>query len=107
MKNKDILIVDDLIDTAGTFVGAVESLKNEGAKNIYGAVTHPVLSGEAIDRINKSELIKLYVTDSINIGKKNTSDKIEIISSSGLFAEAIRRTFNYESISSLFNIDKG
>jgi ribose-phosphate pyrophosphokinase len=107
VKNKDILIVDDLIDTAGTFIGAVESLKNEGAKNIYGAVTHAVLSGEAIDRINKSELLKLYVTDSINIGKKNTSDKIEIISSCGLFAEAIHRTFNNESISSLFNIDKG
>jgi ribose-phosphate pyrophosphokinase len=107
VDGKDVLIVDDLIDTAGTFVGAVESLKKKGAKNIYGAVTHSVLSGDAIKRINDSELLKLYVTDSINNENKKLSDKIEIISSADLFAEAIRRTFDNESISSLFNIDKG
>jgi ribose-phosphate pyrophosphokinase len=107
VKGKDILIVDDLIDTAGTFASAVESLKEKGAKNIYGAVTHAVLSGEAINRINNSEMLKLYVTDSINLESKMIPGKIEVISSSDLFAEAIRRTFNNESISSLFNIDKG
>jgi ribose-phosphate pyrophosphokinase len=107
VAGKDVLIVDDLIDTAGTFVGAVESLKKKGAKNIYGAVTHPVLSGEAVERIDKSELLKLYVTDSINNENKKLTDKIEIISSADLFAEAIQRTFENESISSLFNTDKG
>jgi len=107
VDNKDVLIVDDLIDTAGTFVGAIEALKNKGANDIYGAVTHPVLSGEAIGRIEKSELKMLFVTDTINFDHHEKSSKIKIISAADLFAEAIRRTFNNESISSLFNIDKG
>jgi ribose-phosphate pyrophosphokinase len=107
VENKDVLIVDDLIDTAGTFVGAVEALKNKGAKDIFGAITHPVLSGEAVTRITNSQLTKLYVSDTINFETKKDTDKISIISSSGIFAEAIRRTFNNESISSLFHIDKG
>jgi ribose-phosphate pyrophosphokinase len=107
VEGKDVLIVDDLIDTAGTFVSAVDALKKKGAHDIYGAVTHPVLSGEAIERIEKSELKKLYVTDTIDFNNKNKSSKIKIISAANLFSEAIRRTFNNESISSLFNIDKG
>ncbi|HLG31666.1 MAG TPA: ribose-phosphate pyrophosphokinase [Ignavibacteriaceae bacterium] len=107
VENKDVLIVDDLIDTAGTFVGAIEALKNKGAINIYGAVTHPVLSGEAIERIERSELKMLFITDTINFDHKEKSIKINIISAADLFSEAIRRTFNNESISSLFNIDKG
>jgi len=107
VKDKDVLIVDDLIDTAGTFVGAVSALKEKGAKKIFGAITHPLLSGEAVERIEKSDLNKLFVTDTIDFRVKQDSDKIKIISASDLFAEAIRRTFNDESISSLFNIDKG
>lgn len=107
VQDKDVLIVDDLIDTAGTFVGAVSALKEKGAKKIFGAITHPLLSGEAFERVEKSELTKLYVTDTIDFNLKKQSDKIKIISASDLFAEAIRRTFNDESISSLFNIDKG
>jgi ribose-phosphate pyrophosphokinase len=106
VENKDVLIVDDLIDTAGTFVGAIESLKAKGAKKIFGAVTHPVLSGEAMKRIANAQIEKLFVSDSINIHDSDT-DKIKIISASEIFAEAIKRTFNNESISSLFNIDKG
>ena len=82
-------------------------MKNKGANDIYGAVTHPVLSGEAIDRIEKSELKMLFVTDTINFDHHEKSSKIKIISAADLFSEAIRRTFNNESISSLFNIDKG
>jgi len=107
VEDKNVLIVDDLIDTAGTFVGAVNALKEKGAKNIFGAVTHPLLSGEAIERVENSELNKLFVTDTIDFNNKTQSKKITIVSAAGLFAEAIRRTFNNESISSLFNIDKG
>lgn len=106
VENKDVLIVDDLIDTAGTFVGAIDALKSKGAKKIFGAVTHPVLSGEAINRIANSRIEKLFVSDTIDI-KNSVSEKIKIISASEIFAEAIKRTYNNESISSLFNIDKG
>ncbi len=107
VENRDVLLVDDLIDTAGTFVGAIEALKKNGAKNIYGAITHPLLSGPATDRINNSALTKLFVSDTIPIQKNMESKKIEVISASNIFAEAIRRTYNNESISSLFDIDKG
>lgn len=107
VDGKDILIVDDLIDTAGTFVGAIEALKEKGALNIYGAITHPVFSGQALERISNSKVSKLFVTDTINKVGIDQVEKIQIISSAELFAEAIRRTFNNESISSLFHIDKG
>jgi ribose-phosphate pyrophosphokinase len=107
VDGKDILIVDDLIDTAGTFVGAIDALKEKGALNIYGAITHPVLSGNAMERIGNSKVSKLFVTDSINIEGIHQEEKIQVVSSAELFAEAIRRTFNNESISSLFHIDKG
>ena len=104
VENKDVLIVDDLIDTGGTFVGAVEALKQKGAKDIYGAVTHPLLSGKAVERIEASELKKLFVSDTIPFDGK--SDKIEVLTASEIFSEAIRRTYNNESISSLFDVDK-
>ncbi|MCW8814325.1 MAG: ribose-phosphate diphosphokinase, partial [Chlorobium sp.] len=107
VDGKDILIVDDLIDTGGTIVGAIEALKNEGALEIYGAITHSVLSGNALDRIRDSHISRLYVSDTINIEGINQHKNIEVISSADLFAEAIRRTYNNESISSLFHIDKG
>lgn len=103
---KDILLVDDLIDTAGTFVGAIKKLKEKGAKKIFGAVSHPMLSGTAVERLNQSDLDTLFVTDSIKIDD-NLSAKIKVITASELFAEALIRTYNNESISSLFNIDKG
>lgn len=106
VSGKDVLLVDDLIDTGGTFVNAIEALKTKGAEKIYGAVTHPVLSGEAITKIEKSEISKLYVTDSIPLPKDIKTSKIEVRTASGLLAEAIRRTHNHESISSLFDIDK-
>ena len=107
VENKDVLLVDDLIDTAGTFVGAIEALKNKGAQKIYGAITHPLLSGPAIERINNSQLTKLFVSDTISLHNGADTNKIEVISAAGTFAEAIRRTYNNESISSLFDIDKG
>ena len=106
VEGKDILLVDDLIDTAGTFVGAIKSLKDKGAQRIFGVATHPLLSGPAIERLNESALELLLVTDTIKIDE-NVSKKIKVITASDLFAEALLRTFNNESISSLFNVDKG
>lgn len=107
VDGKDVLLVDDLVDTAGTFVGAVDALKAKGAKRVFGAVTHPVLSGPAIERINHSCLEKLFVSDSIPLPEDKKSDKIIVVSASELFAEAIIRTYKNESISSLFDVDKG
>ena len=107
VENKDVLLVDDLIDTAGTFIGAIEALKKNGALDIYGAITHPLFSGPAIERINKSQLKKLFVSDTIEFTRNGDSDKISVVTASDLFAEAIKRTYLNESISSLFDIDKG
>ncbi len=105
VTDKNILIVDDLIDTAGTMCNAVTALRVHGAKEVFAACTHPVLSGSAIARINKSNLSKLLVTDTLPINVP--SSKIEVESVSHIFAEAMKRTFKHMSISSLFDIDKG
>lgn len=104
VEGKDVLLIDDLIDTAGTFISAIEALRKNGANKIFGAVTHPLLSGNAIERICNSELDSLYVTDSIPL--EEDCEKIKIRTASELFAEAIIRQHNNESISSLFEVDK-
>jgi ribose-phosphate pyrophosphokinase len=104
VKDKNVLLVDDLIDTGGTFINAVKALKERGAKEIFGAVTHPLLSGEAVQKILNCQIAKLYVTDTIPLSVE--SEKIIVRSASGLFAEAIIRSHRNESISSLFDIDK-
>jgi len=104
-KDKNILIIDDIIDTGGTFTRAVEALKANGARQIYGACTHAVLSGKAVERIEKSDVVKLTVTDTIPVNTH--SSKIEVQSVSKIFAEAITRSHLNKSISSLFDIDKG
>ncbi len=106
--NKNILIVDDLIDTGNTFINAVEALKNAGAKDIYGACTHPILSGDAAEKIAKSDIKLLYITDSVKIEKSIMKiKKIKCLSAAGLFAEAIYRCYKNKSISSLFDVYKG
>ncbi|MGE5498432.1 MAG: ribose-phosphate diphosphokinase [Syntrophothermus sp.] len=107
VKDKNVLIVDDLIDTGGTFVSAVEALKNKGANEIYGAVTHPLLSSDAVERIEKSSISKLYISDTLYFDESRGTSKIFVRTASDIFAEAIRRTYINESISSLFEIDKG
>ncbi len=105
---RNILIVDDMIDTAGTFCNAVQALKAAGANEIYGACTHPLLSGDAPDRIAASEVSRVFVTDTIALDSKcAASKKIEVLSVAEIFGEAIRRGFNNQSISSLFDVDKG
>lgn len=103
-EGRNILIVDDLIDTAGTFVNAVGALKAAGAKDIYGAATHPILSGKAYERINGSAVTSIVVTDTLQ--QRQPSAKIQVRSTAKIFAEAILRTHQNKSISSLFDVDK-
>ncbi|MBS3818289.1 ribose-phosphate pyrophosphokinase [bacterium] len=104
VENRDVVILDDMVDTAGTLVQSVESLKNEGARRIFAACTHPVLSGNAIQRIEDSDLEKLIATNSLPLDdKKQNSDKIETLSVAELFGEAIKRIHTGSSVSSLFN----
>ncbi len=106
--NRNILIVDDLIDTGGTFINAIRALKEAGAKDIYGACTHPILSGDAAKKIQESEIKKLYITNSVSFTlNSKTLDKIQCLSADRLFAEAIKRCYKNQSISSLFDIYKG
>jgi ribose-phosphate pyrophosphokinase len=103
--DREIILIDDMIDTGGTFTNAAKALKEAGAKAVYGACTHPVLSGEALARIQDSPIEYLLVTDTIPL--QNTSPKIKVKSVAKVFAEAIKRTHEDKSISSLFDVDKG
>ncbi len=108
VNNRNILIVDDLIDTAGTFCSAVDALKKAGARDIYGACTHPLFSGKASERIANSPVAMVYITDSIALNANhNGSDKLEVLTVADIFGEAIKRGFHNQSISSLFDVDKG
>jgi ribose-phosphate pyrophosphokinase len=103
VKDRDVVIVDDMVDTAGTLVQSVEALIKEGARKVFAACTHPVLSGEALDRIENSQLEKIFVTDTIPLNEKaRSSDRILVISVAELFGEAIRRINRGHSVSSLF-----
>src|SRR3990172_2412818 len=95
VADRNILIVDDLIDTGGTFCGAAEALRAKGALEIYGACTHPILSGKALERISASVVSKVYVTDSIPINAPaNLTSKIEVLTVSELFFLAILMGFS-------------
>ena len=103
VKDKTCVIVDDIIDSAGTIVNAAKALKDKGAKDVYVYITHAVLSGNAIDKIKKSKVKKLIVTDSIdNSNKLKKISKIQVVSISSMMAEAIKRISNSTSVSSLF-----
>ena len=103
VNNKICIIVDDIIDSGGTIVNAVKALKNKGAKDVYVYITHAVLSGSAVEKINKSSIKKLIVTDTIdNLDKIKKTPKIVTLSISNLMAEAIKRISNSTSVSDLF-----
>jgi ribose-phosphate pyrophosphokinase len=103
VKGKVAIILDDMIDTAGTLTQAAAALKEHGADTIYAAATHGVLSGPAIERINNSFIEKVVITDSIPLGDKAAqTDKVRVLSVAELLAEAIRRINDDESVSSLF-----
>ena len=103
VKGKICFIVDDIIDSGGTIVNAAKALKEKGAKDVYVYVTHAVLSGDAIEKLKKSSIKKLIITDSIdNSHKIKKIPKIEVLSIASMMAEAIKRISNSTSVSSLF-----
>lgn len=100
VEGKDVVLVDDLIDTAGTMSKASHILKEKGATSVRGLCTHAVLSGNAYENLNNSALEELVVTDTIPL--KGQSDKIKVLTVADIFAKAIRKVHDNESISSLF-----
>ncbi len=100
VKGKHVIIVDDIIDTAGTIVKAADVLMKKGAKSVRAIITHPVLSGPAYDRVENSQLTELIVSDTIPLRKK--SSKIKVLSVSEIFADVIKKVYNYQSISESF-----
>ncbi|AJC88191.1 ribose-phosphate pyrophosphokinase [Campylobacter insulaenigrae] len=100
VKDKEVILVDDIIDTAGTIVKAAEVFKTKGAKSVIACCTHPVLSGVAYERIAKDALDELVVTDTIPL--KQQMDKIKVLSVAPIFGEVIRRVYHNESVNSLF-----
>ena len=104
VNNKTCIIVDDIIDSGGTIVNAAKVLKEKGAKDVHVYVSHGVLSGGAVDKIKKSKVKNLVVTDTIdNLDKVKKVKNIEILSISQLVGEAIKRISNSTSVSDLFN----
>jgi len=104
VKGKKAIILDDMIDTAGTMVQAVDSLLNNGAKEVFAVATHPVLSGPAITRIKESGLTKVWVTDTVPLKEAaKVCGKFEVVSMAPVVAEAIRRIYTYDSVSALFD----
>jgi len=104
VKGKTCIIVDDIIDSGGTIINAVDALKKNGAVDVYVFITHGVLSGDAAKKIQKSKIKKLIITDSIdNSNKTKNNSKIEVLSISSLMSEAIKRIANSNSVSDLFN----
>ncbi|MBN2804886.1 MAG: ribose-phosphate pyrophosphokinase [Deltaproteobacteria bacterium] len=103
VKDKNCIIVDDMIDTAGTLCNGAEAIMNAGAKKVMAAITHGVLSGPAIDRLEKSVLHKLFITDTIPLSEeKQARGRIEVVSTASLIGEAIKRIHMGQSLSSLF-----
>ncbi len=102
VAGKNVVIVDDIVATAGSLVEAAGALKNAGAKDIYATITHPVLCGPAVERITASSLKELVVTDTIPIEESKMIGKIKVLSLAPLLASAIKRIHDEESISILF-----
>ena len=103
VKGKQVIILDDMVDTAGTVVQAAKALMEEGAIEVCVCCTHPVLSGPAIERIEQSDLKEVIVTDTIPLHEKaKACSRIKVLSVSGLLSEAVRRIYYNDSVSSLF-----
>lgn len=101
VKDKDIVLIDDIIDTAATITRAGKLIKDSGAHSVRAFATHPIFSGSAMERIENSVFDEVVVTDTIPL--KSSCSKIHVLSTAPLLAEVIKRIENYESISSLFN----
>ena len=103
IKDKNVILVDDMIDTAGTIVNGAKALVERGAKKVYACCTHPVLSGPAIERIQDSPISELLVLDTVPLTPEKQIDKIKVLSAANIFAEAIDRIYEDISVSELFN----
>ena len=102
VNGKNVIMLDDMIDTAGTITNAANALKEFGAKDIYACCTHAVLSGPAIERIENSAISELIVLDTIRLPKEKEIDKIKVLTVAEMFGEAIKKRFSNESVSVLF-----
>lgn len=103
VAGKNVVIIDDMVATAGSLVEAVAALKKAGALEVYASITHPVLCGPALERLKKSQIKELVVTDTIPIPKENMIPRIKVLSVASLLGEAIMRIHNEKSISVLFD----
>lgn len=103
VENKNVIIMDDMVDTAGTVAMASDIMMEKGAKSVRVVATHPVLSGPAYERINKSSIVEFITTNSIPI-KEGKSDKIKVISIGDLFGDIVNKVYNFRSISGSFII---
>lgn len=103
IEGKNVILVDDMIDTAGSITNAADALINLGAKEVYACCTHGVLSGPAMERIDKSSLKEVVILDTIPVDKNNCSKKIKVLSVASIFAEAIRRIYEDVSVSKIFD----
>ncbi len=107
LNNKEVLIIDDMIDTAGTICNAADAAMENGAISVTAIATHPVLSGPAIDRLTNSKITKVIVCDTIEVSKDKIFDKLEIMSVANVFGEAMKRIIDGTSLSSMFQEAKG
>ncbi|MDD4376978.1 MAG: ribose-phosphate diphosphokinase [Eubacteriales bacterium] len=103
IEGKNCIILDDMIDTAGTITNAANAIKELGAKNVYACATHPVLSGPAIERLEKSTIEELVLLNTLPLSEDKKTDKMTFLSVAPLFAEAMTRVFTNGSISKLFD----
>ena len=103
IEDKNVILVDDMIDTAGTITNAANALKSMGAKEVYACAIHPVLSSPAIERIQESEIKEMVLLNTIPVPEEKRIDKIKLLSVAPLFAEAMIRIFTNDSISRLFD----
>ena len=102
ISDRNIIIVDDMIDTAGTITKAADMFMERGARSVRAAVTHPLLSGPAYDRINKSALSEVIVTDTIPLKQSEDLSKFTVLTVADIFSDVIERVHNYKEISSRF-----
>ena len=98
------MIIDDMIDTAGTTVSAAKAAVDKGANSVIAVATHGVLSGPAIERLDSAPIDKIIITDTISISENKKISKIHIVSVANVFGEAIKRIHKGESVSALFNL---
>ena len=102
LKDKNVLIIDDMIDTAGTTINAAKAAMEQGAKSVTAIATHGVLSGPALDRLRESSIRKIIITDTIETKEKKVLDNMNIVTVADVFGSAINRIHNDESVSALF-----